>query len=297
MEEDSPTLREQLRKKGFDFLVRRPVHPTALRLLVLRALYRGPERRREARFPIGAPVNYTVEGGKFSGVLSELSQKGCRLFVNSRVNPGTQIDLYIDPEQESRELIHVVGKVLRTTSGENWENPGEIAVAMVFEHGDSNSEELIVEYLSRREVGPITAVPDDEISQEADQGAERRVAARAGYRELVISEGNAGNRALIGRDISVGGMRVEPHPCLGIGDQLKLAIYADGHDDAILVTARVARDDGERGLGIAFEELEPEAIERLEKFVSGLPAVETLSFEETEGLGTVISEMLQNSEN
>ena len=39
--EDSTTLRSRLRSAGFDFLVRRPVHPEALRLLLLRVLYRG----------------------------------------------------------------------------------------------------------------------------------------------------------------------------------------------------------------------------------------------------------------
>ncbi len=41
VEEDSNSLREQLRRCGFDYLVRRPVHPEALRLLLLRCLYRG----------------------------------------------------------------------------------------------------------------------------------------------------------------------------------------------------------------------------------------------------------------
>jgi hypothetical protein len=41
VQEDSPTMREQLRRIGFDFLVRRPVHPEALRLLILRSLYSG----------------------------------------------------------------------------------------------------------------------------------------------------------------------------------------------------------------------------------------------------------------
>ena len=37
--EDSNTARQMLRRLGFDYLVRRPFHPFALRLLVLRALY------------------------------------------------------------------------------------------------------------------------------------------------------------------------------------------------------------------------------------------------------------------
>jgi len=61
VDQDSKTLRDQLRQVGFDFLVRRPVHPEALRLLVMHSLYRvsrelpsgskfpsRPERSRDA---------------------------------------------------------------------------------------------------------------------------------------------------------------------------------------------------------------------------------------------------------
>ena len=51
--EDSTTLRARLRKIGFDYLVRRPVHPEALRLLIMRAVYSGLERRTQPRVPRG----------------------------------------------------------------------------------------------------------------------------------------------------------------------------------------------------------------------------------------------------
>ena len=46
--EDSNTLRSMLRRIGFDLLVRRPVHPYALKLLLARALYRS--------VPVGAEI-------------------------------------------------------------------------------------------------------------------------------------------------------------------------------------------------------------------------------------------------
>ena len=46
--EDSGTLRATLRQMGFTFLVRRPVHPIALRLLLLHALYHGAGAPLEA---------------------------------------------------------------------------------------------------------------------------------------------------------------------------------------------------------------------------------------------------------
>ena len=43
VQEDSNALREQLRQIGFDYLVRRPVHPEALRLLIMHGLYSGDD--------------------------------------------------------------------------------------------------------------------------------------------------------------------------------------------------------------------------------------------------------------
>src|SRR5262245_18297498 len=58
VQEDSTGLRERLRRSGFDYLIRRPVHPEALRLLLLRSLYRGEERRGEPRVAAGFDVSY-----------------------------------------------------------------------------------------------------------------------------------------------------------------------------------------------------------------------------------------------
>src|SRR6185436_14237297 len=57
---DARTVRSSLRRTGTTLMVRRPVHPAALRALVVHALYRGPEKRRAARVNVGAPVRLKV---------------------------------------------------------------------------------------------------------------------------------------------------------------------------------------------------------------------------------------------
>src|SRR5439155_17335785 len=53
---DARTLRSSLRRTGTTLMVRRPVHPAALRALVVHSLYRGTEKRRSTRVNVGAPV-------------------------------------------------------------------------------------------------------------------------------------------------------------------------------------------------------------------------------------------------
>ena len=49
----------------------------------------------------------------------------------------------------------------------------------------------------------------------------------------------------VGRDLSTGGLRVEAHPALAIGDALRLAIYSASDSDPLIVDAQEVRDDGD----------------------------------------------------
>ncbi len=286
VDEDSPTLRGKLRRKGFDFLVRRPVHPTALRLLLLRALYRGPERRRDDRMPVGVDVEYGFDDQAFYAVLAELSLKGCRLLGDTRHKPGTKLELQLPESVASGDGLRIEGRVVRVTTGENWDSPDEISIAVAFDNVDAQAERWLNTFMSELDVGGRSE------SGNEDDSPERRSSSRQVYRELVLTEGNAGNRALMGRDISTGGMRIEPHPCLSMGDSLRIAIYGEANSDPVVVDASVARDDGPRGLGLVFEGLSSNAAEQLEKLVSRLPSVESLNRGEEDGMGSVITEIL-----
>jgi len=75
----SRMLRGALQRVGFHYLVHRPVHPDALRLLFARLLYEGPEKRRAERVAVGAPISFRAGLRRRSGTLVELSATGCRL--------------------------------------------------------------------------------------------------------------------------------------------------------------------------------------------------------------------------
>ena len=96
---------------------------------------------------------------------------------------------------------------------------------------------------------------------------------------------------LLGRDLSVGGMRIEYHPRVQVGDLLELAVYASPREEPVVVKARVAHDAGD-GLGITFEGMAADVGARLEKMVARLPSVESLQGGEAAGLGSVVSRVL-----
>lgn len=80
---------------------------------------------------------------------------------------------------------------------------------------------------------------------------------------------------LIGRDLPVQGLRVDPHPDLNTGDRLSLAI-ADATGSPLEIRACVVRNDAERGWALEFEPADDAVQARLEALVRSLPAIERL---------------------
>jgi hypothetical protein len=335
VQEDSTGLRERLRRSGFDYLVRRPVHPEALRLLLLRSLYRGEEKRGEPRVAAGLDVSYRTGLRSRRAILADLSTRGCRLVSRNPIDSGRRIRVNLPEALETGDPIAVVGHVLRSASEERpGVGPVHVAAVLFDKVSDDARQalELLVEDLSRGPATlrrgtarPPTAVGEDrgkpipvrpgavppsgrgaqeeagrtlavEVSLVPDAdgggGKERRVQPRSTYELTVPAFGKRALRVLVGRDLSIGGMRIDRLPALEVGDRLHLAVYGSADEAPFLVWGTVARDDGEAGMGLVFDPLEPELARRLERLVTSLPAVESLRDGEVEAMGTVVSEIL-----
>jgi hypothetical protein len=113
-------------------------------------------------------------------------------------------------------------------------------------------------------------------------------------REVVAIDPDAGRvtHTLVGRDLSLGGMSVEPHPLLAPGEKLHVALYGADLGEPLVVLARVVRTDGARGFGLRFEGLEPDASKRLASLVAALPSVESLAEDKTRAQGVVLGEIV-----
>jgi hypothetical protein len=308
VEEDSNTLRSMLRRIGFDVLVRRPVHPYALRLVLVRALYHGRERRREARLPFGYEILVRSNLRRRSATLADISPGGCRLLSRHVFSVGSRVTLQLPPSAAGGRALALRAKVTRTRA----EGDGFHAIALSFVGLNAPLRERISRLLEERVEGPSklprghaatartrparppqAAMPAPAPPAPARaRDAERRTHKRAAFREQVLTLGERASLILMGRDISMGGMRVVPAPGLDEGVTLRLAIYGGIEEQPFLVRARVLRDDGADGVGIAFEDVAPDVAARLEALVTGLPAVESLDGE-VEAMGSVVSEILE----
>jgi hypothetical protein len=332
--EDSNALREQLRRNGFDYLVRRPVHNEALRLMLLHCVYKGEERRSDPRVAVGFEVTFRTGMLTRRATLVDLSIRGCRLQTRHRVEKGKRIKVLIPEALEAGEPITVLGQVMRL-EGEKNEGEDLYRLGIQFEVADRDTLlalQNLIEDLSRgpamlrvgadqvprptepsapdvRGVGRVAAKPTSrdaapakpearetpprsDAPGDAAARAERRRAKRARYSQTVPAFGDRALRVLVGRDLSVGGMRVQRESGLEIGRRLHLAIYGEAGEEPLLIWGTVDRDDGDEGLFVLFDAIDREAGQRLERMVVDLPTVESLHDSEAQAMGTVLSEIV-----
>ena len=131
--EDSTTLRARLREVGFDYLVRRPVHPEALRLLLLHCLYAGEERRSEPRVPVGFEVSFRTGLLPRRATLADLSTRGCRILSKWPLEPGKHITVTIPERVGVAEPVSLRGKVVRMSLDEHLGGDGPYSAAVQFD--------------------------------------------------------------------------------------------------------------------------------------------------------------------
>jgi len=399
VDQDSKTLRDQLRQVGFDFLVRRPVHPEALRLLVMHSLYRGEEKRREPRVAVGLEISFQTGEIPRRATLVDLSTGGCRVISSFELEAGKQILVTLPESLGAAEAITLEGTILRSSYDKRIGEEGMHSAAVKFENlssdlrhelewiiedkvggppvvtttlqsgqsgegtkpsapgakptytikragqrrpvrrtllekesaalrSDPRSEGAVRPSTSNADSNPAVeqepyplSVPVDvkmarpqspapepvaeiaaqqavtEIEQSVQSEPpispdDRRATPRHPYAARVPAFGTRALRVLVGRDISVGGMRIESNPDLEVGDRLHLAIYGDASEEPFLVWGTILRSDGRGGTAVAFDPVHPSIAKQLEALVASLPAVESLHDDEATAMGTVLTEII-----
>jgi len=152
---DSRTLRAHLRRLRVEWLVRRPVHPEALRLLLLHVLYRGPERRRRRRVSVGADVRFRSGLLRRTATLTDLSTRGCRLLTRHAVARGKRISLALPGRITDGRPFGVKGRVVRSGPASS-RDPGLAVMAVRFDESTPEQRRRLEDVVERFSSGPAT---------------------------------------------------------------------------------------------------------------------------------------------
>jgi hypothetical protein len=322
----SQTLSSMMRRLGFHYVVRRPTHPEALRLLLRRALYGGAEHRRAERFPFGAEVVWRAGWKKRRAAMVEISATGCRLRAPRGARLGAPIRIWIPAEATGDRRIVLRGRIARRDPRPSDGMAGGCSLAVAFDAPSARMQRRLEALLAIARRGPATlprraalarsasapapdlataappvpapdpaaapapvagaagpgpsaAPPPGGAPDEAAPTPERRCLPRVSLEREIVSLDATGTRAahaLVGRDLSLLGMRVDPHPELALHQRLRIALYEPSVARPIVVDAEVARDDGEAGLALRFVDVDPGVAEEIACIVAALPSLESL---------------------
>lgn len=273
--------RGELARGDFELLLRRPFHPSTLRVLLLQALYRGPERRREERVGAGLPVRFRAGFWRRSASLVEFSRNGCRLVTEHAVKSNQRLTVFLPPELSGGAELAIPGRAVRFASGEGASFRQQV-VGVEFDALPGPAWERLRAAVERRKQ-ELTSLPDTVLDAgvRQQQGSEApsrfphvRAHPRRRYSRRVIALGDSITRVLVGRDLSPGGIRAEPTPHLRLGDEVRLAIHVRRGQEPLVVQARVERDDGERGLVLLFQDASSAARDYLRKMLEDLPVAD-----------------------
>jgi c-di-GMP-binding flagellar brake protein YcgR len=310
VDSESQTLCGMLRRQGFRYVVRRPVHPEALRLLLGRALFRGRERRDAARVSLGCEVGLRYGLRRKPATLLELSRTGCRVLLPEWVEPGARLSLRIPSPVTGNRPLALVGRVLRSERQRRPGNAHDVAAALRFDRLDAATRMRLDALIAAHTLGPTpleraaaggtpgTPTPHEAAAPAAPSAtftgeSERRRGPRVSHRHEVIAlepELSRVRHTLLGIDLSAGGIRVEPHPELTIGDRVRIAIYDAASNATLVVDAEAVRDEGRLGVVLQFRNVSEEARRQIERIVAATPQIESAGA--APGHGVVVAEML-----
>lgn len=277
IDNDSRTLRSRLQRLGVDYIVARPVHATAMRLLVLHCVYKGPERRRLSRVTVGAKILMRNGLLKREVVLADISLHGCRLICDKPAKAGAKLKLYFPAEMGGGKSFALPSRALRSAKAND--APGSHVVAASFVGLKPAQGQRLRKVFESYKNGPARLLEANGDSGSGPKPVpvktttppERRVGLRKNLDEHVVAVSEEATRVLLCRDISLGGMRVEPNDTLVPGDDLLVAVHAGGRSEPMVVNAKVSRDDGEKGLVLTFYDVSKESEGCLRKIVNRVP--------------------------
>lgn len=300
---NSKTLRQLLRRNGFDFLIPEPVHPAALRLLMMRAVFDGADTQDVERVASGDEIRFGTALRHYPAVMIDVSPRGCRFLAEKAPKVGAKITIQIPPDEPTGKALRLDGIVTRTNPAElEGGERGQTAVGVRFKPMRRPQAERLKEVLRARKTGPKPLL-DAEISGPAtpptlDPELEAtRPPLESPLRPRGVFEGHVeafcagATRLLVGRDLSEKGMLVEPNVKLKVGERVHLSLYGAAREEPMLIEAHVGRDDGKRGLALYFDWLEPDALERLRRLVQTLPQVYRLE-DDTQTHTAVFAQLL-----
>jgi hypothetical protein len=287
--QDFLPLRERLRSLGVDYLVQSALDDDSLRLFLSSQLYRGPERRRELRLPLGGQVKLQAAGHEERVKLAELSRTTCRVICAGEFPVDTPLAVVLPKGLGGNDELALPGRVVRSFPAEARGARTLHSCVVAFVALPDAVRKQLDRIADGEQIGtratPLRPAPAPDTATPAlHEGApdtaddERRAAARAPYERRIVLlsvDGVSKSALLIGRDLSTSGVAVAGASDLVEGAVATLALGGAARTEPVVVDATVVRA-GEDDVGLRLAPLRDDQRAAIEKLMRGPAMVECL---------------------
>ncbi len=294
-DQDFLPLRERLRDLGVHYLVSGELAPRTFLLFLRQLLHRGEERRQVRRIPLQCELSIEAGADRRKGLLLELSRESCVFAGEVALPEGQAATVRLPHELCGDAPLLLRGRVIRSARRVGPPTAQDVVSVLRFEALQPDAMARIHQVLTGHALGtqvtPLREEPGAgreagrwQVAEEpahaawAPQQGERRDAFRHHYArpvEAIRWPGAEGLHAALGRDLSLGGVRVATAPLPDAGSAVTLALYGRDREEPVLVDAEVVwARDGEAGL--SFGALSPEQRRGLERLLAVSPCAEDL---------------------
>ena len=317
-DQDFLPLREQLTDLGVHYLISEKLDLHALELFVRQLMHREGDRRRVRRVPVQQEIEIEAGMERCKGFLLELSPDS-GVFSCDTPLPAERLVRLRMPVQTltGNEAVELSGSVLRSCAAVRGD--GEPNVVHVFRFGSLDAESMCALQQTLAgdtldaEVTPLGSEPgsglpsaEDELEEvfeierfdaaapvDDSDRADRRDAERGPFEGRISAirwQGESEPTAVLGRDLSMSGMRIATTLPLELGSEVALALHGGASQEPVLVQGEVVRvEAGEAALRFT----DPGAAARggLAAFIDGTPRLERLvGHRETLCIATIVDD-------
>lgn len=142
VQDSSKTLSAHLHRIGASMILRRHIHPQALRLLLLHCVYYGPERRIRKRTPVGYPIRVGAGFFKTKATLLELSPSGARIEMSKMPEVGTQLRVHLGKDLTRGRSVRLETKVMRRIDKPFTADQGHPEVGLALLNSEEHSQTI-----------------------------------------------------------------------------------------------------------------------------------------------------------
>jgi hypothetical protein len=214
------------------------------------------ERRLAVRVPVRRRVRAAIGLRPFEALLLDLSVTGCRIRCAQPVTAHGSVWIVLPAGLGGRLPLPVRGEVARADSVRG-EPTGVCDVALRFRSLPPRAYDRV-----------CAAVAELLAPAREPEPEERRRSPRRWFGRRVIARGAGRPRVLLGRDLSLGGMRVEKAAGLAAGEELQLALHSHAGEVPLVLRARVLRTGEAGDAALEFLAVSPFQRVALEKILS-----------------------------